>query len=304
MKFREFIEGSFFKTKNFLSKNAPTILAVTGVTTIVTAGVIAVIKAPKIKAKYDEEKAQLDTVQKCLEDGSTAEGETYTAEDALNDTKIINFRSTFALVKGYAPYVGLAAAGAGMIFLGNHISNKRLAASAAAYATLAAMFKKYRDGVMEKYGPEIDAALRSGKIEESEKERNEENGNDIHRTNNVRKVYSDYGRIFDESNPHFKKSAVYNKFFLDSVQNHANDNLRIRGRVYLNEVYEALGFEPTAAGQQVGWEYDSSRGDGYISFGHNNTNYESSCRFLEGYQPEVILDFNVDGYILDSLPQI
>ena len=302
MKFGEAMQGVFYKAKGFLSKNAPTILAITGVATMTAAGVIAVIKAPGIKAKMDEEKKQLDTVQKCLEDGKTANDEAYTVEDAMKDTQIIKARTVATAVKGYAPYVGIAAAGATMIFVGNHINNKRIAASVAAYTPLAAMFKKYRDGVVEKYGPEIDAKLRGEKIVEEKKDEPEVSVGTS--SSKAPSVYSDYGRIFDELNPHFKKNPTFNKFFLDSVEREANDKLRIRGYLFLNEVYDALGYEPTAAGQVVGWVYDKSRGDGYISFGHNNQNLESSCQFLAGMQPEVILDFNVDGPILDHFGSI
>ena len=306
MKFGELIQGAFYKTKGFLSKNAPTILAITGVGTMAAAGVIAVIKAPKIKAKIDSEKEKLNDVQKCLDDGQTSDGQAYTVNDAMKDTQIIKARTVATAVKGYAPYVGMAAAGATMIFVGNHINNKRIAASVAAYTTLAAMFKKYRDGVVEKYGPEIDAQLRTGNIapESKNKDGKEKESDSAPVSSGAPSVYSDYGRIFDELNPHFKKSPTFNKFFLDSVQQEANDKLRIRGYLFLNEVYEALGYEPTAAGQVVGWVYDSKRGDGYVSFGHNNQNLESSCQFLAGMQPEVILDFNVDGPILDHFGSV
>ena len=301
MKFSEAMQGIFYKTKGFLSKNAPTILAVTGVATMAAAGVIAVIKAPEIKAKIDDEKKRLDDVKRCLEAGKSGNDD-YTVDDAMKDTQIIKARSVATAVKGYAPYVGMAAAGATMIFVGNHINNKRIAASVAAYTTLAAMFKKYRDGVIEQYGPEIDAKLRSGKIAPETKE--ESSDEKATSGTGAPSIYSDYGRIFDETNPHFKRNPTFNKFFLDSVEREANDKLRIRGYLFLNEVYDALGYEPTAAGQVVGWVYDKSRGDGYISFGHNNQTYESSCQFLAGMQPEVILDFNVDGPILDHFGSI
>lgn len=51
-------------------------------------------------------------------------------------------------------------------------------------------------------------------------------------------------------------------------------------------------------GQQVGWIYhpEDSEGDGYVDFRFNQHG-----EFLAGYEPNVWLDFNVDGPILDKI---
>lgn len=68
--------------------------------------------------------------------------------------------------------------------------------------------------------------------------------------------------------------------------------------VYLNDVYDELGFEKTTAGQVVGWIYDkenNKRGDNYIDFGITELCTKDDGNVVEyGY----LLDFNVDGDIL------
>lgn len=91
--------------------------------------------------------------------------------------------------------------------------------------------------------------------------------------------------------------------FLRAQQNYANDLLVKRGYLFLNDVYKMLGFEPTRAGQVVGWRHEPEKSDcdGYVSFGIYNANRETARDFVNGYERSILLDFNVDGPILDTL---
>ena len=61
-----------------------------------------------------------------------------------------------------------------------------------------------------------------------------------------------------------------------------------------------LGIPRTKAGQVVGWIFDKDNpiGDNYVDFGLLNTQNED---FVNGYKRSVLLDFNVDGMILDRI---
>ena len=63
--------------------------------------------------------------------------------------------------------------------------------------------------------------------------------------------------------------------------------------IVLNDVFEKLGFPKTAMGYLVGWIYREKNpiGDNYIDFDINP----------RGFNPNVVLDFNVDGNIIDML---
>ena len=64
-----------------------------------------------------------------------------------------------------------------------------------------------------------------------------------------------------------------------------------------------LGIDRTAAGQQVGWIYDEKNpiGDNYVDFGIYDGNRERNRAFVNGYERTILLDFNVDGYILNKM---
>ncbi len=103
--------------------------------------------------------------------------------------------------------------------------------------------------------------------------------------------YSPYARFFDETSREWKKDAEMNLYFLQCQQTWANHQLRARGHIFLNEIYDSLGMERSSAGQIVGWVVNGE-GDGFVDFGL----YEArSTGFRHGLEPRIILDFNVDG---------
>ena len=71
----------------------------------------------------------------------------------------------------------------------------------------------------------------------------------------------------------------------------------------MNDVYAMLGIPKTRAGQVVGWIYDEKEpiGDNYVDFGIYDTNKPSNRDFVNGYERTILLDFNVDGNILDLI---
>lgn len=111
---------------------------------------------------------------------------------------------------------------------------------------------------------------------------------------------SPYAKWFNEDCVCWTNDPEYNRMFLINQQNYCNDMLRTRGHLYLNEVYDELGFSHTKAGTRVGWVYNKKNpiGDNYVDFGLDNPRNQE---FLNGYEKKVILDFNVDGIIIDRI---
>ena len=108
-----------------------------------------------------------------------------------------------------------------------------------------------------------------------------------------------YARIYDWECPNWVKDAKYNLEFIKMQQQYANDLLNRQGYLFLNDVYRMLGFSVTKAGQIVGW----IRG-GYVDFGIFN-NEEKMKDIINGYyddyETSILLNFNVDGNILDLI---
>ena len=111
---------------------------------------------------------------------------------------------------------------------------------------------------------------------------------------------SQYARFFDEGCPKWEKDPEYVNLFLRCQQGYANDLLKTRGLLFLNEVYDLLGIPRTKEGAVVGWVYDEKNpvGDNKVDFG---LALDMNRNFINGWENRPLLDFNVDGNILDYL---
>lgn len=66
-------------------------------------------------------------------------------------------------------------------------------------------------------------------------------------------VATPYDRVFDEENKNWSSKKMYNLTFLKCQEAWLNDRLQARGHVFLNEAYDALGMNRSAAGAIMGW---------------------------------------------------
>ena len=169
-------------------------------------------------------------------------------------------------------------------------------------------FKEYRGRVVERFGEELDKELKynikAKKVEETVVDKNGKEKT-VEKTVNVAdpNLYSEYARFFDDGCNGWTKDSEYNLFFLKQQQAWANDILKERGHLFLNEVYDMLGIPRTKAGQVVGWIYDEKNpvGDNFVDFGIYDYNRPKCRDFVNGYERTILLDFNVDGNIWDLM---
>ena len=112
--------------------------------------------------------------------------------------------------------------------------------------------------------------------------------------------YSQYARFFDETCKGWTRDAEQNLMFLKGMELYATDKLKNQGYLFLNEVYAMLGIGKTKAGAIVGWIYsdDNEFGDNRVDFGLTK---DTAKEFVNGLFNTVLLDFNVDGSILNRL---
>lgn len=302
------VTRSFHKVGFQLKKHSPEILVVAGVIGTVASAVMACKATTKVSAIVEETKSDLEKIHDGVEkQKKLPDGETYTQEIANKDTAIVYTQTGLKLVKLYGPSVALGALSITSILCSNHILRKRNIALAAAYTTIDRTFKDYRSRVIERFGKELDHELRYNiKAKEVEETVVDENGNEtvVTKTINTAEInqHSDYARFFDEFCTGWQRNAELNLYFLKSQQNYANELLKSRGYVFLNEIYDMLGIPKTKAGQAVGWVYDEKcpMGDNYIDFGIYEITNANARDFVNGREKSILLDFNVDGNILDS----
>ncbi len=209
------------------------------------------------------------------------------------------------MLRVYAPAFLLEAFSVGCILTSHGIMKKRNLALAVSLNGVSKAFKDYRKRVAEELGSEIDQKFAYGTekkvtsvVEKDKKGRDHTLEKEFDGVNGDGAMkYSEYAKIFDESNPNWEKGPGLNVNFLVARQAQANDMLRAKGHLFLNDVYKLLGYPETMVGQMAGWIYDDKNpiGDNYVDFG-----FSENSGFVNCYDPSTWLDFNVDGDILNS----
>ena len=290
-----------------IKKHSPEILLVAGVVGAVASAVMACRATIKAKEIVDKSKEDIAIIHDCMANETLKENGEYSDEQGKKDLTIAYTNTAVDLAKMYGPSVILGTLSIASILTSNNILRGRNVALAAAYAAVDKSYKEYRGRVREKYGEEADKELTFDiKAKEVEKTVVDEKGKEKKVKETVldsnSNAHSPYAKVFDELNDNWENDSEYNTMFLRKTERWANDYLKSHGYLFLNDVYKALGFQPTRAGQVVGWIYDpiNSVGDNYVSFGIDNL-YDNGVRlFVNGNESAVWLDFNVDGDILNN----
>ena len=310
MKFE--IKNMINKVKFNVVKHSPEILMGIGIAGAVTSTVLACRSTLKVKDILEDKETNMNNVKEVLAEGR----EDYTEEDARKDKTIIMTTTAIRIMKLYAPSVIIGAGSIACLLESHNVMRNRNAGLAAALAATTESFKQYRERVTAKYGDEVDKEMRYG-IKKEKKEKDGKKTKEDIVVGCDEKELSGYARYFNESNINWTDDPQYNMMFLRQNQNWANDKLISQGYLYLNDVYDALGFPKTKAGQVVGWVYDpknNERGDNYVDFGiydlnvrgyrdemANDTIAEERQDFINGYRNSILLDFNVDGNIWETM---
>lgn len=300
------------KVKFNVVKHSPEILMGLGIAGVITSTVLACRSTLKVQEILDYKEENMNNIKEVLAEGR----EDYTEEDARKDKTIIMTTTAIRIMKLYIPSVIIGAGSIACLLESHNVMRNRNAGLAAALAATTESFKQYRERVTEKYGDEVDKEMRYG-IKKEKKEKDGKKTKEEIVVGCDEKELSGYARYFNENNINWSDDPQFNLMFLRQNQNWANDKLISQGYLYLNDVYEALGFPKSKAGQVVGWVYDpnnNEHGDNYVDFGiydlnvkgyrnemTNDTIAEERQDFVNGYKSSILLDFNVDGNIWETM---
>jgi Family of unknown function (DUF6353) len=275
-----------------LQENAPKILFGTGIIGMIGSTVMACRATLKVEAILDKGQHDLATTK-------AMNHEDYSENDRSKDIAIIYTRTAAGMAKIYAPAVLLGVGAIGCLTKSHNMLVQRNAALTVAYTIVDSAFREYRGRVVERYGEDVDRELRYGSEKVSIKD--EETGKKKTVTRVGPGEPSMYARFFDKTSMSWGKDPEVNFIFLRAQQSYFNHLLIARGHVFLNEVYDELGFPHSQAGAIVGWRMTEDReGDNFIDFGLFNDD-QTVRDFVNGRNDSILLDFNVDGVIFDKI---
>ncbi len=303
VKFSRFLGMAKLKVQ----KHSPEILLVSGLSGFVGTVVLAckaTTKLPGVVASHEE---MVDGVH---------EWEKY-SDESQKEIQKEKVKVYAAIAKDYiclyGPSVSLGLASGACIIGSYSVEKKRYTGLLGAYNGAMAAFETYRQRVREELGDEADERFRYGwKKEQLVGETTDEKGKKKKTKEDILTLDggepSQYARVFEQyirdgvPNPNWYDDPFFNMQFLKAQENYFNTILNTRGYVFLNEVYDALGFDMTKEGALVGWvQNPPSEPSNYISFGLYDIRDPQKRRFINQQDNAVLLDFNVDGVIIDLI---
>lgn len=296
------------RTQLVLKKKSPEILLGIGIVTFVGTVVVACKATTRADEVLEFHKKKMDDIHEAKEiaDQNPEEELEYDEHLYRQDVSVRYIKTIGSLAKLYAPAIALGVISIGCILTSRNIMQKRYLGVVTAYNGVMTAFEKYRERVRTEYGEGLDKHFRYGTTYDSIKEVSvDENGKkiknkiEIENTDTSALAPDDTSRFFDSSNPNWDENANFSMMFLRGQQNIWNDILQTRGHVFLNEIYDALGFPQTPQGAVLGWI--AGRGDDFIDFGLYDQNKDSVRRFVNGVDNVILLEFNHDGVIYQDI---
>lgn len=288
------------RTGLHIQKASPEILVGAGIAGVCVGAVLACKATLKVDEIVDEAATDINKIKEAKND---IPNEDYSETDYRKDIAKAYCKAGGKFVRLYGPSVAIGTVSIFSILYGHNILRKRNLAMAAAYKALDESFARYRRRVADELGDDVERNIKRGIIKtKAEIIETDEKGNEVKKEEVVSvtdpNMISEYARFFDESSRNWNKSPEYNLLFLRSQQNYANNLLKARGHVFLNEVYDMLDIPRTSAGAVVGWVLGA--GDDYVDFGIYDIDKDGR-NFVNGTENVILLDFNVDGLIYDKI---
>lgn len=278
-----------------IQKASPQLLFAAGVVGMVGSTVLACRATLKMSDILEDSKEKLELAR-------SLEHREYSEKDRSRDVSLIYFQSGVKIARAYAPAIIVGGVSIYLLRTSNGILTKRNVALTAAYGALEKGFNEYRGRVIDKYGEEEDRNLRYGTTQVEVIDEKTKKTKTVTRVNPYDP--SIYARFFDSLSPSWSRDPEHNLFFLKCQQNYANDLLKSRGHVFLNEVYDMVGIPRSKAGAVVGWILSKdNETDNFINFGVFDGRSERIRDFVNGIEGAILLDFNVDGVIYDKLDE-
>lgn len=306
---------ALFKVKNA----SPEILIGAGIVSIVAGTVLACKATLKADEVIEEHTYRMSSIKITKKEYS----DSYSDKDELQDKVTTYTQTAVGFAKLYWPAAVLMTGGVVCLLSAHGIMKQRNAALAAAYAVVDKAFKSYRGRVVDELGKDKDyhfmydteyQTVTEEVIEEDGKKKKVKKEIQVAKANHGEP--SMYSRYYEKQefrddgtytgSSQWCQTPTYNASHLALKCKVLNDQLRSRGYLFLNDVYEELGFPRTQAGQVVGWVWDGD-GDNRVSLGDYvdkliDPNVPAAEKnYMHDHDQSILLDFNVDGVILDLL---
>ena len=225
-----------------VSKHSPEILTGLGIAGMITSTVLAVRATPKAIRLIEERKEELN--KKNFDEQLDQD---YSLKNHKELDKL-GFKETVKTVwKCYVPSAVLTATSAACLIGASSVHIKRNAVLATAYQLSETAATEYRNKVIETIGAKKEEAIRDA-VNKDRIENNPVSKNEV--------IITEKGNTLCYEH----MSGRYFKSDIDKINKAINEiNRRINQELYvsLNDLYDELGLEGTALGNELGWNSNS-----------------------------------------------
>ena len=288
-----------------IKKNSPTILIVAGIASMATSIALACVATKKLDKTLAPSKKIIDTVHAHLSDDTGLSNNLYDVKKEKKDLTVAYLKAGGKIILLYSPAAVAFAVGTACIVGSHNIMRGRNIALTALCSSLENSYRSYREKVKEKIGEDAEKAIYESqdKKEITTKDGKKKLVNTAH----------DFSVLYADGQRGWENDAKLNMRFLLTKQAYLNQVLKVKGYVFLSDVYEELGFDAEYLGEErlrashlLGWRYDPSDKtiDNYISFGLEDKSgiiKDDVSKQLNENEPDFWLEFNYDGDIVNGL---
>lgn len=273
-------------------KHSPKILFVAGIVgfgaTVVLAA-RATLRVEEVLDEHENLKTKIDSLH------IKVAGDAYSDQDRQADLVKLYVRTSLRFGKLYGPAFLCGAVSIAALTGSHVVLNSRYLGVSAALAAAEKSFGEYRRRVTDRFGEDVEREIATPLEYTTVSEKTAEGKNVKKKVPTGVAGHSQYSFIFDERSSSWKREWDYNRIFLQAQQQYANDLLRARGHVFLNDVFDMLGLPRTSTGAVVGWV--AGKGDDFVDFGIFRGDTYMGMEFVNGNERSVILEPNVAGEI-------
>lgn len=295
-----------------IQKHSPEILFVCGVLSFagtIAATYMAASHAEEILEKHKERLAEAEKAKQVTEE--EPEQYEYDEDLYLEDRRNAHLKMAVDFGKTFAPVAGLSALSLCCFFSAVRILNNRYTGAVAAFNAVTGAFATYRKRVIDEhgeiwdrhymYGTELEAVDVTDVDENGKKHKHKEVVEHGAPNKELAMSMDATCRFLDSSNKEvWDPNPSICMMNLRTAQNFLTDRLNDKGHLFLNEVYEYLGFPQTPEGALLGWI--SKDRNAYVDLGFGNADRDQFIRdFINGYNDSLMLKFNYDGIIWDRI---
>jgi hypothetical protein len=294
-----------------IKKKSPEILIVTGLILAASSVVLACFETKKLDEIVKPAKEKITNIHSHLDNTNEIMNKQYDPEEGKKELRKTYLSTGGKIILLYSPAFLAFVLASSCILGANKIMKGRNLALAAAYSTLETGYKEYRKRVEEVVGKEKEEDIYKGNKDVNEEIENKDGTKTIVSSKKPTNRNT-FSVLYSCNNRGWERDAQLNLSFLLELQAFMNDTLKVKGYVFLYQVYDALGMDVSYLGEDrvrashiLGWIYDPSdkSRDSYISFGLTDEKgnvKQNIVNQLKNNEPDMWIDLNYDGDILSG----